>query len=113
MADPADAWDKNHAYRADAGNLLRVLSGAAGHRSSREAEGAGVVFDKLSHPVVGKSGVTNGGFGKAETSLIEFAQCVGFSANPIEHADKLLFVQVWRNSSPSTTFPQTTLYAPG
>ena len=46
MADPADAWDEDHAHLAELRHHLRVVTGAARQARGREPAGGRRPFDR-------------------------------------------------------------------
>src|SRR5882724_13594442 len=94
MADAADAGNKDHTHRTDAGYLLSVVPGAAGHYPGGESQRFGRVINDLLKALRGESRMRDYRVGKAEAGLVQFAQALGFSADLVKEANKFLFVQI-------------------
>lgn len=70
VADAADAGDEDHPYRTDPGNLLRIVSCAAGHQFGRESQFFGVIVNQLLKARIRQCRMSDQRFGEAEGSSI-------------------------------------------
>src|SRR5215472_2721655 len=94
MADAADAGNKDHAYRPDGCDLLRVMTGAAGHELGGEAERSGALIDQLLEAFIGQCRMVDDRLGEAEAGLVQLGQAFGFVAELGEEAGELGLVEV-------------------
>jgi hypothetical protein len=94
VADAANAGDEDHANGANAGDLLSVVSRAAGHKFGGESQLFGNTVNQLLKACIGQCRMYHQRFGEAEGGPIRSTDFFGFRANGFEHLHDLLFVEV-------------------
>src|ERR1051326_2334190 len=94
MADSADTGHEDHADRPEVGDLLRIVSRAAGHRKSGEAQRARGICDYVFAARVCQGGMVDHRLAEMEARAVQFADSIRLALDLVKQTDKLLLIEV-------------------
>src|SRR5215831_5815537 len=94
MTNPADAGNKDHADRTEAGDLLRVMSGATGHQLRVQSQVFGGIVDQFLKAFVGQSRVGRDWVAEGESGFVQASDRISFEAEAHKHRIDLVGIQI-------------------